>query len=508
MAKLHMAGMTEGRAGLTDEELFRRYAELRDEDDFSELVTRHQQFAYYIAFTKLSNVEQAEEATQEAFIKLARTSMAELSRYDSFRQMFFGVVRNAARHRQRTQRRYVSHIHSPNYRENALAMSKARNEPAVVEQNTRTRELLERALSAIDEDSRISICMYYLQGMSQIDIANMIGVNQSVISRRIKTGLEALRSQLARAGVSCAVAALPAMLQESGLMVASPSFKSHLLAQCHTWVQTCKQGACASVRIIPAVSSKKWMTIALLLGAFCAGSLWWAVQPMAMPMQGQAVLPTRSEFPDKSWTFDTATGNAGLTPVNKSAWTWVADGGPDGSGCMESVTPWCAVMLDLPVDRFPLQVSMQYQNRSPQFDKNGWALWLVWTRHKGVADFWNIAPPNWHSPEQNPAWTKARFLVTERYLMLEVKKSRHLVVSERLPGARLQLGMQGRYRIDDLSMAPLDPRKLPDIAAYIAALDALPSGRRTGVVEFPEFACPVPGKTVCVKFYPPEPTQP
>lgn len=500
---------------LSDEALFRRYAEQRQEDDFSELVSRHQQFAYLVAFSKTGAADLAEEAVQDAFIKLARTSAHEMDRYASFRKLFFGMIRNSARHRQRAQQRYVSNVQSPRYLQEALAMSKARHEEPP-ETSAQTRTELERALGQLDEDCRESVCLHFLEGMSQMEIANMIGVNQSVISRRIKAGLESLRCHLAQAGVTCAVAALPSLLKDAKLLAVTPQFSASLLAQGPAWVQAVKAGAHVSTRAAAVGSTAKWIAVVVLAVAAGTGGIWWSVQlpPQAAASTNNtpgaagpvpAAAPTQASY---AWNFNTKESPANLVSISESKWTWLAKGGPDGSGCIETQTVWCSMALDVKIERFPLLVTFDYQNRMPQLPgQEGWGVWLLWTAHKGIADFWNIAPMNIRDDANGP-WMTARYVVTERYCFMESGKSMHLSVSERLPGASLQLGMQGRQRLDNLKIAPLDPAEVPDLSKYLSALDALPADKRTGLVELSELPCPLPGKKVAVKFFPAEPAKP
>lgn len=490
-------------AALSDEELFHRFVETRGEDAFAEIVQRHQQFAYHVAFSKSGNAEQAEEATQEAFMKLARASAPDLSRFESFRKMFFGMVRNSARHRRRTQRRYEANVQSPRYREEALAMSNARNQAPEQELNPQSRELLERALGALDEDSRVPICMHFLQGMSQVDIAKLVGVNQSVISRRIKMGLEALRCHLAQAGMACAVVTLPELLKDPSLLTAPPQLKASLLKQGSAWVQACQDGAGDSLRTAAATSVNKWIAVAVLVSLAGAGGFWWnARSPGVQVAQLDASAVPGTEPAARTWDFNANGPQPAFLPVNASRWAWIANGGPDGSGCMETETAWCSMALDVPAERLPVLVSFDYQNRSPA-DLDGWGLWLLWTRHRGLADFWNIAPLNEFDTANGP-WMKTRFFMTDKFVAMQSGRSMHLTVIEREPGAKLQLGMQGRQRIDNFRIEPVEPAAVPDVSKYLAALAEVPTAERTGQIEFPKLECPVPGKKVTVKFFPPE----
>jgi len=493
-------------AGLSDEDLFRRFATTRGEDAFAELVGRHQQFAYHVAFSKSGNAEQAEEATQEAFMKLARASAANLSRFESFRKMFFGMVRNSARHRRRTQRRYQANIQSPRYREEALAMSTARNEAPDQGLNPHARELLERALGALEEDSRVPICMHFLQGMSQGDIAKLVGVNQSVISRRIKMGLESLRCHLAQAGMAFAVITLPELLKDPSLLTAPPQLKASLLKQGGAWMQACQGGAGDSLRAAAVTSFNKWIAGVVLVSLASAGGLWWRYHnPGVQGAQVDAPAETPvlgAEPAARTWDFNANAPLPAFLPVNASRWTWIANSGPDGSGCMETGVAWCSMALDVPVERLPVLVSFDYQNRPPA-DLDGWGLWLLWTRHQGLADFWNIAPLNEFDTANGP-WMKARFFMTDKFVVMQSGKSMHLTVLERAPDAKLQLGMQGRQRIDNLRIEPVEQAAVPDVGKFLAALAEVPAAERTGQVELPKLECPVPGKKVIVKFFPPE----
>ena len=56
----------------TDLHLLRRYAGVRDAEAFAELVARHRDMVYATCSRVLANAADAEDSTQECFLRLAR----------------------------------------------------------------------------------------------------------------------------------------------------------------------------------------------------------------------------------------------------------------------------------------------------------------------------------------------------------------------------------------------------------------------------------------------------
>ena len=70
--------------------------------------------------------------------------------------------------------------------------------------------------------------LHFLQGRTQTEVADELGVNQSTVSRRIERGVGQLRAKLAEAGVAVSAAVLPGLLLDYAVVAAPASLLAAL----------------------------------------------------------------------------------------------------------------------------------------------------------------------------------------------------------------------------------------------------------------------------------------
>lgn len=174
----------------TDLALLQRYHHHGDAGAFAELVRTHAGMVYATAQRVTRDAALAEDVTQDAFLKLARASHHTIESVGAWlhhvtRQRACDVIR-----RKVTRQRYepaAEHWH-----EASREASWGEIEP-----------LVDEALDALPEESRLLLVEHFLEQRAQNEIARRLGVNQSTISRKIEAALQALRDDLAKKGVLC-----------------------------------------------------------------------------------------------------------------------------------------------------------------------------------------------------------------------------------------------------------------------------------------------------------------
>jgi len=87
---------------------------------------------------------------------------------------------------------------------------------------------VDAAVQDLPPKLRSPVVLHYLQGKPQSEVAEIIGVDRSTISRRLKKGVAELRQCLEKAGVGLSVAALVSCLSESSLEAAPVALKAAL----------------------------------------------------------------------------------------------------------------------------------------------------------------------------------------------------------------------------------------------------------------------------------------
>jgi RNA polymerase sigma factor (sigma-70 family) len=186
-------------AALSDEELLARYLSGREARVFGELVRRLSPLVYATALRITRSAADAADVAQDCFLQLAKlreptARSISCYLYTMTRNRSLDLLRSKRRRRQRE----------------GMALPVERRSPEEL-------ELLANLDSAVDqlpEEHRDLVVRHFLRGESQVELAACLQVSQGTVSRRIQGSLEALREQLAQAGVGAsALGALPAMLQ-------------------------------------------------------------------------------------------------------------------------------------------------------------------------------------------------------------------------------------------------------------------------------------------------------
>jgi RNA polymerase sigma-70 factor (ECF subfamily) len=177
----------------TDEELAAAIA--TDPDALAPLLKRYWGRAYGLAYQIVRDAQDAEDAAQEAFVRLVRAG-GSYQEGRSFRPWFLRVVSNSARDvaKARARRR--------GYEERAARPSL---EASVHEGFDReTLHALAQALDALDVDQRAAITLHYLEELSFREVAEVMDCPPGTAASRVRRGLKALRGELAAMAPSAA----------------------------------------------------------------------------------------------------------------------------------------------------------------------------------------------------------------------------------------------------------------------------------------------------------------
>lgn len=200
---------------MTDMEALTAYAMQGDADAFRHLVLAYQRMAYSACWRVLGSVEDAEDAVQEAFLKLAK----EAGRIEENPACWlYSCALNIARNKRRSE-------HARKAREMAWASDKK------IDGSDDWRELMpviDDCISDLPSDDRELLLQYYFRGDTQAHLAEERGITQPALKKRLDRTIDRLRRRLRGRGwtvpapVVCAFltgrgteAAVPASLTES-----------------------------------------------------------------------------------------------------------------------------------------------------------------------------------------------------------------------------------------------------------------------------------------------------
>jgi len=184
---------------MTEQTLAQAWLERRDPDAFRGLCDKHSGMVYATALRVLRDPTDAEDVTQECFLRLARAST---SIRGSLGAWLHRVAVNLA----------IDHVRRTTAR-SAREETYAGLFPSTTEVTWNDlREHVDAAINELPDPIRDTVIAHYIQGVPQHVIAEAEGVTRSAISQRINRALQMVRATLEKRGVTVSLAALTAMV--------------------------------------------------------------------------------------------------------------------------------------------------------------------------------------------------------------------------------------------------------------------------------------------------------
>lgn len=148
-------------------------AQAGDVSAFNQLVEQHQSAAYNVAYRTLRNVDDAADATQEAFLSAFRSIRS--FRGGSFRAWLLRIVVNACYDVHRYARRRPATSMEAMLEERDDASSHPAQtrgwadpgapDPEAATLSRETREAIEAAIALLPEDQRVAVALVDIQGL-------------------------------------------------------------------------------------------------------------------------------------------------------------------------------------------------------------------------------------------------------------------------------------------------------------------------------------------------------
>jgi len=157
---------------------------------FGFLVDRYKESVYSFAYAKLGNFHDAEDVTQEVFVK-AYQKLRTLRRWDSFHAWIYSIAANLCKNwlrakSRRPDREYIEDEGAKTLR--ASSMNSYRDELR--------RESLHEALHLLPEIHRQVLTLHYLGGMSTKEIARFLGTSPNAIIQRLYRARAKLKEEM------------------------------------------------------------------------------------------------------------------------------------------------------------------------------------------------------------------------------------------------------------------------------------------------------------------------
>lgn len=155
-----------------------------DREAFADLVARHQNAVFNLAYRMTGNHQDAADLAQEAFIRAFQKLHTYKPDY-AFKNWVLGICANLTRNRWRSEaRRHAL--------ENRHAVETAQEHAAVPERPDSRQAALEQALQKLPEQARVPLVLKYMEGLSLEEISQTLRLGLSAVKMRILRGREEL----------------------------------------------------------------------------------------------------------------------------------------------------------------------------------------------------------------------------------------------------------------------------------------------------------------------------
>lgn len=160
---------------------------------FRELVNRHKDFAFTLAYRILNSREDAEEAAQDAFVR-AYNGLATFNREAKFTTWLYRIVVNCALTVQQRRKKPTEDIENVHVIAKYEATKRA-NDTSDSLKNKEQKFYIQKALKLLSPDDVTMITLFYLKENSLEEIAETVGIETNTV----KVKLHRARKRLAEA---------------------------------------------------------------------------------------------------------------------------------------------------------------------------------------------------------------------------------------------------------------------------------------------------------------------
>jgi RNA polymerase sigma-70 factor (ECF subfamily) len=169
-------------------------ADLLEKDLLENLVQQHSRLVYRIAYAVLRSHHDAEDATQETFVRVLRYSH-KLARVEDHKTWLARIAWRVAvdRNRQQGRKREIP-LDDPEKPLPEVASSDARADDAL--HGAHLSDVLERMIAALPEKLRQPLILSTIEEMSPREVAATLGINEAAVRSRVFRARQILRERL------------------------------------------------------------------------------------------------------------------------------------------------------------------------------------------------------------------------------------------------------------------------------------------------------------------------
>jgi len=154
-----------------------------DMQSFSLLVAKYEKMAYTLAYRIMENHEEAEEVTQDAFVKMYR-ALQGFQFGSKFSTWFYRIVYHTALTAHRSRRSFVGYEEAG---PDTLTDNEIDSATSLLEKEER-KEIIAKALEKIPAEEATLLTFYYLEECSVEDIHQITGLTTSNVKTKLFRG--------------------------------------------------------------------------------------------------------------------------------------------------------------------------------------------------------------------------------------------------------------------------------------------------------------------------------
>ncbi|TCO80012.1 RNA polymerase sigma factor [Marinisporobacter balticus] len=167
-----------------------------DIESFEFLIKEHQKLAFNIAYRILGNIEDAKDATQDAFIKTYK-SLYKFKGESNFSTWLYKIVTNTCLDllRKRKVQNTYSYDGQVETQDGKIVreLHDEKHSPEIIVQRRECKKNIQDAIRCLSENHKTVIVLRDIQGFSYEDISKMLGCSEGTIKSRISRARQALK---------------------------------------------------------------------------------------------------------------------------------------------------------------------------------------------------------------------------------------------------------------------------------------------------------------------------
>jgi RNA polymerase sigma-70 factor, ECF subfamily len=167
-----------------------------DRGAFRDLVERHRALVYRVAYQFAGNHHDADDITQEVFVKVFR-SIAAFRQDAQFTSWLYRIAMNACIDHGRRQSRTVSlDDHDPDEPTGGYEVPADDPSPESRAYATELRDAVHAEVDRLPPQQRLIFSMRHFEGLKLIEIADALGLAEGTVKRQLHSAVHRIRAAL------------------------------------------------------------------------------------------------------------------------------------------------------------------------------------------------------------------------------------------------------------------------------------------------------------------------